>query len=376
MRGASEFFVSDYDEARSRFLTAVANNRWRATQKALPVPGKTDASLFIDTALFEQTGNEKLVIISSGVHGPELFTGNAIQTHLLDHFIARQADSGVSFFFIHAVNPFGARHMRRVTEGNVDLNRNWLLNENEFTESPSKYRLFQDILEPTGKPGAPGWHMLKLLARLVRYLTVDGYRISDFTNGISSGQIFAPEGLFYGGRTYEPQKDLLQPMLKEVLQRYQQVLHFDIHTGLGDRGTLHLIPDGRFRALPEEKRKKMIPLDEHTLQVTHDSDDGFYGVTGDFPHYVAHACGNESVYGFTVEFGTLGSSLLARISSLSRLIQENQAHQRGASAANQKRIKTRFQEMFLPACPDWQSQVLHKGTHLIETAAQALTAAR
>ena len=71
---------------------------------------------------------QALLIVSSGCHGIEGYCGSGLQVALLRDgaLRARARDAGVALLLVHAMNPWGFSHGRRVTFENVDLNRNFV----------------------------------------------------------------------------------------------------------------------------------------------------------------------------------------------------------------------------------------------------------
>jgi hypothetical protein len=70
---------------------------------------------------------QMLLIVSSACHGVEGYCGSGVQVFALhdDEWRAKARDAGVAVLYIHALNPYGFSHLRRVTQENVDLNRNF-----------------------------------------------------------------------------------------------------------------------------------------------------------------------------------------------------------------------------------------------------------
>jgi hypothetical protein len=56
--------------------------------------------------------------------GGEGLGGAGIQTGSFRSGVARELPPDTALLAVHAINPYGFAWMRRVTEGNVDLNRN------------------------------------------------------------------------------------------------------------------------------------------------------------------------------------------------------------------------------------------------------------
>ena len=57
--------------------------------------------------------------------------------------------SRLSVLMLHAVNPWGYRHRRRVSENNVDLNRNFAVGDELFDLVNQPYADIDDFLNPT-----------------------------------------------------------------------------------------------------------------------------------------------------------------------------------------------------------------------------------
>ncbi len=75
------------------------------------------------------------VVTSSGVHGVEGFFGLAVQHAILVRLRQARAESNIRHVLIHGVNPFGFSRIRRFNEENVDLNRNFLTNDGDFSDA-------------------------------------------------------------------------------------------------------------------------------------------------------------------------------------------------------------------------------------------------
>jgi len=76
---------------------------------------------------------EKLVMITTGLHGVEGFVGAA----MLDLFIKEYADKldpdSTGLIIVHALNPWGMANQRRFTKDNIDLNRNFMVDQDVFS---------------------------------------------------------------------------------------------------------------------------------------------------------------------------------------------------------------------------------------------------
>ena len=91
-----------------------------------PLTGPSGEELATDVARFGSDSAARLLVMVSGVHGVEGFSGSATQVGWIAErrFEALPPDKAV--LMIHLINPWGAAHLRRYNEDNVDLCRNFL----------------------------------------------------------------------------------------------------------------------------------------------------------------------------------------------------------------------------------------------------------
>ena len=120
-------FSPSYAKARVKFLEAAAAAGTRIESFKHPLPGKDGEQLAMDVALDGAPASERLLIVSSACHGVEGFCGSGVQVFALHdaEWRAKAREAGVAVLYIHALNPYGFSHVRRVTQENVDLNRNF-----------------------------------------------------------------------------------------------------------------------------------------------------------------------------------------------------------------------------------------------------------
>ena len=82
----------------------------------------------MDVACLGPGQSRAVLVLTSGTHGVEGFCGSGCQVSLLEdsRFLRQIERAGIALLMIHAVNPYGFSHLRRVNEDNVDLNRNFI----------------------------------------------------------------------------------------------------------------------------------------------------------------------------------------------------------------------------------------------------------
>ena len=91
-------------------------------------------------------------MLTSGTHGIEGYCGSGCQVGLLrDHaFLEAVRLARIAVLFVHAVNPHGFSHGRRVNEDNVDLNRNFRDFGKPLPQSPDYAEVHPLLLPDTG----------------------------------------------------------------------------------------------------------------------------------------------------------------------------------------------------------------------------------
>jgi hypothetical protein len=89
---------------------------------------------------------------TSACHGVEGYCGSAIQTGLLRGGAGITPAGGpVAVLHVHALNPHGFSHGRRVTQENVDLNRNFIDFSQPLPANPGYARIHPLLLPPPGR---------------------------------------------------------------------------------------------------------------------------------------------------------------------------------------------------------------------------------
>ncbi len=225
-------FSPDYRAARDRFRTATSARGFRLETH----PIDRDADLTVDVAIGGDDDPSRLVVVSGGLHGVEGFLGSAIQAAILEGDPADwPLPAGSGLVLLHALDPFGFDRIRRVDSANVDLNRNFLLEGEAFAGSPPTYREIDRVLNPRRPP----WR-LDLLS-IESLPTVFRHGKTVLKRAIAGGQYDFPLGLFFGGHGPSPTRLLLEAEMPRWIGSAEQVIHLDVHTGLGLWGNLALL---------------------------------------------------------------------------------------------------------------------------------------
>jgi hypothetical protein len=238
-------FSSSYAQARVKFLEAAATAGLAIESFAHPLPGKEGELLAMDVALDGSPDALNLLMISSACHGVEGFCGSGVQVFALhdQEWREKARASGVAVLYIHALNPYGFSHLRRVTHENVDLNRNFQDFSKPLPASTANpgYASLHDLLLPKEWPPTPenialcaDWMAARCLKDSKNADEISGLRA--FQQAVTKGQYTHANGLFYGGNSPTWSNTTLRQVLKKYAQRCQRLAWIDLHTGLGPRG--------------------------------------------------------------------------------------------------------------------------------------------
>lgn len=230
------FFSSTYQQARARFLAAAEAAHGVMEHHRIVQEGSVD--YFMDTAYFPGTQNGKLLVHVSGTHGVEGYTGSAIQVKLLQEW-NKTALSGPSILFVHAVNPHGMAHFRRFNEENVDLNRNYL-SEEQWQQVKARdpniagYEDLRSVLVPDAPPRFIDRYVFFVSA--VKAVALHG--AAKLKRAFVTGQYHDPNGIYYGGAGEQRSVSVLREVLKAHVEaaKATESIFIDVHTGLGPTG--------------------------------------------------------------------------------------------------------------------------------------------
>ncbi|MCO5401710.1 DUF2817 domain-containing protein [Ralstonia soli] len=150
----SDHFSATYAEARSKFLDA-ADKLGAAieTFELLGYQGAASETLAMDVAYLGAPTAQRLLILSSGNHGPEGFCGSGCQVATLHDtdLMGRFKQAGIGLLMIHAINPYGFSYLQRTNQDNVELNRNHI-DSNAALPANAGYAELDPIVIPATWP--------------------------------------------------------------------------------------------------------------------------------------------------------------------------------------------------------------------------------
>jgi predicted deacylase len=355
------FFAPGYGDARAAFLRAAERRGAVVASHPIRARGPRGEELAIDTAYFGPDQPDDVLLVTSGVHGVEGFAGSAIQQQLLEAQLdALPFAAHVGVLLVHAVNPWGFAHRRRVNENNVDLNRNFLRHPDEHAPNPDYDELCAAVNPDSLDEESEAIHL---------------GTISDFARSrglprlqaaLSCGQYVHPRGVQFGGRQEEDSNRIMRGIVRRDTRGARRLLWLDLHTGLGAWGqyefvSQHELDDPAFvrgRAWFGDKVRSTRSGDSVSALLVGDMLDGA-------PLELGATC---EVSAFAPEFGTWDTLRVFLAMRADNWLQ----HHGDPESAQGLEIKRELVEVFRPDDREWQCRVLAGGAEILQQAAAAL----
>ena len=231
----SRHFPAEYREARAQFLAAAS--RAGAASEAIqhPLRGPHGETLFTDVAWIGPRDARAALVTLSATHGVEGYCGSGCQIAWLEEGLHRELPEGVAILAIHAINPHGYAWTRRVTEDNVDLNRNFVDHARPHPANDG-YAALAELVTPQTWTRESIDETTRALEAYRTTQGEDAYRAAIF-----SGQFVDPHGIFFGGHCATWSNRTLVAILRRHLASVPHVGVIDYHTGLGPYGHGELI---------------------------------------------------------------------------------------------------------------------------------------
>ncbi|HTX48072.1 MAG TPA: M14 family metallopeptidase [Caulobacteraceae bacterium] len=355
----ADSFSDDYQEARAKFVTTAQAAGGVLARYANPNLGPDGRDLSTDVAWFGPRRAEKVLVLVSGTHGAEGFCGSGAQINWLVRGEVETLPTGVAALVVHAINPYGFAWLRRVTEENIDLNRNWIDFGGQLPENAAYDALAEAAAPREWTPESQQRSGAELTA------FADKYGPLALQQALSGGQYKHPEGVFYGGQAPSWARRTQEQIYREYLGQAGHVAIIDYHTGLGPWGYAEPImsdPAGtpnHVRGMAWYGNNITTPMDgSSTSAVT--SGDNLTAA----PRLLSHA----AVTGIALEYGTLSLA-----SVFTALRADAWLHAYGDPAGPEAGpIKQHIRAAFYGDADDWKGMVVGQSLATIRKAVRGL----
>ena len=364
MKGVVDCFSSSYAQARVKFLEAAATAGLQIESHNHPLKGKDGEVLAMDVARAGAPAADKLLIVTSACHGVEGYCGSGVQVFALHdaQWLDKARDQGVAVLYVHALNPYGFSHVRRVTQENVDLNRNF----HDFAKPlpvNEAYRELSDVLIPeVWPPDAQN------AAAVANYIQTRG--MTAFQAAISRGQHEFASGLFFGGTSATWSNLTWRQVLRDHASQAAKVAWIDLHTGLGPSGL-----GERIFACPDDaaalKRARAWWGGGGATPVTsiYDGTSTSAFLTGLMWTSLNQECPQAEYTGIAMEYGTLPVSEM----SLALRAEHWLSNHPEAPATQAAQIKQQLMDAFYTDTDSWKGQIISQARQAMFQAVDGLS---
>ena len=341
-----------YTASRTQFYNSLA-----AVQKLWPaahlekhvLAGNEDLSIdWIWADALEK--KEKVLLVTTGEHGIEGYVGAALMQLFIGEFLPNLNPKNTGLLLVHAINPWGMHHRRRVNANNVDLNRSFIHDFSNLASSNPDYDLLYPLLNPSSPLQVMSLHIAGFVVQAIYNLARHG--MSRLREATLKGQFKHPKGIYFGGQAPQEETQAMMSLFERCISGYGQMLTIDLHSGYGPRDQMILVASAQEKMTSEEMVKRYgIP------NVAAANPEEFYSIQGDMIEYLYSLMKEKfpgrPFFAATCEFGTFGDSTLAVIRSLYTSVFENRLFWNGGSQAARKWMAREYTELFAPVAPEW-----------------------
>jgi hypothetical protein len=348
-----EAFSGSYAEARHRFVEAARRAGAKLTSYKHPAErGPGGEALYLDVSVLGPGDASRIFAVGSGTHGIEGYSGSAAQRAWLRGRPRLPKDTAVVFF--HAQNPWGFAHKTRVTEENVDLNRNFIDFTRPLPPNPGYLELQPAIaIKDWNEESIAG-----VFAKLDAYRERVGEK--SFSDAFNGGQYTHADGIFYGGARPQWANHAFRAAVETHLGKARSVAFIDLHTGIGP-WCEHVYLCFHAEGSPARERARAWWGERAVnLQgVTHKQLATYNGTMIDA---FAAMLPKAEVTSIVIEFGTLPRREMQRAGLAQRWMRFEGPRDPVLAA----KVRREYEAAFYPAASEWRAAVLEQSKEFID----------
>jgi hypothetical protein len=346
-----DLFSPTYSEARGKFLAATSLKGLAVDSYELDLKGAAGEDLATDVVLDGPQDASRMLLVISGVHGVEGFSGSGVQTGLLLSSLPKPPDTAI--LYVHAINPHGFSHLRRVTQENVDLNRNFINFDGELPRNEA-YEQIHEALFPREWPPRND-------EALEKYRLAHGDRGLQYA--ITLGQYRFADGMFFGGAAPTWGNHTMRTILWKYASNIEALASIDIHTGLGPYGLGERIFASFDNGVFDLARKWWGEISN-----VNTGSSTSVPMTGPIQCALTEECRQAKHVGICLEYGTYPLDQM-----LNALRADHWAYRYGKKNTVQgEEITRKLKEIFYPEKPDWKLAVWGQAEKVARQALQGL----
>ena len=361
-----DYFSSSYTELREKFLYTAGQAGANVDSFANPAPGPDAETLYTDVARLGTKNARKVLVLVSGTHGVEGYSGSGCQNGWLVEQGGQSLPEDTAVVLVHLLNPYGVAWQRRQNENNVDVNRNFIKHDNQMRPNPD-YDQVHDLLVLPSLDHITVANAERALADFILARGEEAY------GRALTAQYQHPDGLFYGGEEESWSNRILHQVLSEHCSNAEHVAFIDFHSGMGPFGYGMLLSPYNLHQADSARAKNwfgdsMISLIQTDARLDEETVAQMY--TSCTMDAVIRALPDKTVTALTLEFGTYPFDQCVP------LMREDAWLYKNGDPLNEQGmdIRRRWLEVFYPATPDWLEMVWWRSQQIIRQAIVGLAA--
>jgi hypothetical protein len=363
MIGVGEAFAPRYAQARQKFLQGCAAAGLAPRSYLHPLPGRDGEALALDVALDGDPQAERMLIVSSACHGVEGHCGSGVQVFALHDAEWREKAraQGVAVLYLHALNPHGFSHGRRVTHENCDLNRNFFDFSAPLPVNEDYAELHALLLPAQWPPGAADE------AALAAWIGRRGP--AAYQAAVTRGQYQFEDGLFFGGQAPTWSNRTLREVLRTHAGAARRLAWIDLHTGLGPSGLGERIFAGRDDPAAYARANAWWGTPATPVTSIYDGSSSSAFLTGLMCNAAYEECPQAEYTGIALEYGTVPV-----MEVLNALRADHWLHQHPDAPADlAAAIRAQMLAAFYTDTDAWRGQIISQGRQAMFQAVDGLS---
>lgn len=362
MPPTSTLFSSSYALARRKFLAACTLAQLEATEHRHALAGADGEVLATDVVRLGPADASRVLVLTSGVHGVELFAGSGCQVDWLLHASPERLPQDTAVVVVHAINPWGSSWLRRYTEDNIDLCRNFVDYPNmpQLPRAPDYAALHAAV---TAAP-ANAATVAQAEQALAEHERVHGQQA--LYGALMGGQYDRPDGMGFGGTQPTWSRVTMEKILHQHAAAARHVCLVDYHTGLGPYGYGSMVALQQHEALARIRRAFGARVE---AVFEHGAPENFAPVYGHSTPGYERALPHASVTAGVLEFGTGRPQRMLEL-----LVRDQREWAAGTERDRIPPVRRELLDFFYPAQPAWQRSLVDQSRLIVGQALDFLAA--
>jgi hypothetical protein len=358
---SSDPFSTTYAQARTKFRAAADRAQTGMEVYTSALLGPAGSLLATDVAGINLKGAERVLVLQSATHGVEGYCGSACQTMLLNSGISQRLPKNMGLMMIHAINPHGFAYDRRVTEDNVDLNRNFVDFEAPLPRNSDYDQLKAAIAPPDLTP-----ETIKAANDVLREFS-HNRGAPMLQAAISRGQYHHADGIYFGGLRPTWSRLTFEGIMGRMPDSAAKIAFIDFHTSLGPEGYGELIIEEAPGTAAYERARAWYGT---SVKSTLSGESVSAQLVGTIDASLGWLLRDREVTALALEYGTVPSNEV-----FAALRADNWLSQHGnPDLPEAEAIKARIRAAFYVETPGWKHAILTRAREVVDQAIAGLGA--